>query len=149
MRESKIRIDRFKFLLLFVLALIFFYELFLGGEDNAQEAELASPSIVHIFIHPDCTHFHNEMTFLEGLKVEYPDLQVQTHNITHAQGLELFVSIAKAKHIPQHELGTPLFIAGNHYLIGYESNATSGETITQWIEELSALQRYRQSLLMS
>ena len=131
-------LDRFNLVLLIILAAIFVKIAIFSSYNNKNEdiSFFLDPSVVHVFYHPQCPHCHKEMDFLENMKIHYPKLEIKKHDITTPQKLELFNHVANSKNIPEHELGTPLLIAGQHFLVGYKSDKTTGVIIKQWIQEL-------------
>ena len=94
----------------------------------------ASPSAVsawerddrlHVFFDPDCPHCHRAIAFLAG----QTDLDYDLHDTSTAAGHALMLAAARSFGVPDAELGVPMFVRGERYLIGFESAETSGSEL--------------------
>jgi glutaredoxin len=128
--------DRFHlFLLIAMAAMIVIFTLWPSSTHENEFSNLNEQATVRVFFSPQCPHCEKELTFLDKLKTQYPDLSVQTHNIHKQHHRELMLAHAKKLKVPSQDLGTPFLIIGDHYLIGFHGADTTGITIRNWVEE--------------
>lgn len=133
--QDRFRAGLFALLIALFLLLTFFSE---GGEVVPEKELLKPKAVIEVFYSPQCPHCRKGMVFLEELKSSYPNLQIKAHNITVQQELDLMLLYAAHHKLPPHGLGTPLFITGDKYLIGFHETETTGAVIEEWIrQELS------------
>ena len=111
---SKLFSNKFHLLLLGVLAVIFIQQAMMPYTSviPSGETKLLDPASVHVFYHPECPHCAEEMNFLQTLKFNYPELTIETHDITRRDSLALFMRYAEEHAISSHALGTPLLVIG-------------------------------------
>jgi len=77
---------------------------------------------LHVFFHPDCPHCHRAIAVLAG----QPDLDYDLHDTSTAAGHALMLAAARSFGVPDEELGVPMFVRGERYLIGFESAEATG-----------------------
>ncbi|MBU1159943.1 hypothetical protein KKD04_02035 [Patescibacteria group bacterium] len=113
---------------------LIFWVLFLSGCFSASFAFAESPKIT-LFYGEECPHCHSERAFLDELKNEMPDLQIEEFEVWHnEENRKLFLETAEKLGIGN--LSVPITIVGDKYLIGFDSPEGMGQTIRQMIEEI-------------
>jgi glutaredoxin len=80
---------------------------------------------LHVFFHPDCPHCHDAIAFLKAK----PDVAFVLHDVSTPASEHLLSMVAAQHGIAEAELGVPLFVFGDHYLIGFESAETTGQEL--------------------
>lgn len=80
---------------------------------------------LHVFFHPDCPHCHRAIAFLAA----QPDLAYDLHDTATASGHALLLAAARSFGVPDDELGVPMFVRGDRYLIGFESAGATGPAL--------------------
>lgn len=83
---------------------------------------------LHVFVHPDCPHCHDALAFLKTR----PDIGVVLHDVSTPASEHLMRMVADQHGIADQDLGVPLFVFGDRFLIGFDAAETTGA-------ELSAL----------
>lgn len=123
-----------RWILLIALAAVFLaQQLYVRHTAPAEAPVLLDPALVHVFVHADCPHCHKEIRFLNRLREQYPGLRIAEHDISRTQAENLLLAYAARRAIPLEELGTPLLVTGDDYLIGYHDDATTGAEIERRI----------------
>jgi len=91
----------------------------------------ASSEII-LFYGKECPHCEAELKFLDGLKQNYPNLNITEYEVWHnADNQKLFAETAQKLGI--QELAVPLTIAGDKYLVGFDKPENSGEEIKKML----------------
>jgi hypothetical protein len=80
---------------------------------------------LHVFYHPNCPHCHTAIEFLRTR----PGIDFVLHDVSSTANEVLLRAVADQHHIPEAELGVPLFVRGSRYLIGFDSAETTGQEI--------------------
>ena len=106
-----------------------------GAQTLEESTAAPSNAIVHVFYSPECPHCRKELTFLDIMKKQYPELHVKTHNVTAEQELSLMMLYAQDLKLSPYELGTPFLAIGSHHLVGFHEPETSGVLIERWIKQ--------------
>lgn len=117
-------LGRFRIVLALALVAVF-VALQLGSAGTPPDAGSLADSRLHVFFQPDCPHCHNAIAFLKTR----PEIAVALHDISTAPGEHQLRKVAEALQIGEANLGVPLFVFGNRYLIGFDSPETSGPEI--------------------
>ncbi|MDD3531803.1 MAG: hypothetical protein PHR64_00015 [Candidatus Shapirobacteria bacterium] len=110
-------------------AVIFFliFSLFASGQVEAQEKVA-----LHLFWSYGCPHCEKEKVFLNNLKDQYPRLTIKTYEVTSDRANSILLERA-GKALGINISGVPFTIIGQDYIIGYESDETSGRRIEEII----------------
>jgi len=110
-----------------VICVLFFSAVFniASAEQNYQR--------VYFFYGEYCPHCHDEIQFLEKLRVEMPSLEVAGFEITkNKENQELLKAVTKELEIVSG--GVPLTIVGEKVIYGFGSENTTGNEIRQALE---------------
>lgn len=95
------------------------------------QTENELPDII-LFHGEECPHCKAERTFLDGLKKELPELEVIEYEVWHnEENRKIFLEIAESLGI--ENLGVPLTIIGDKYLIGFDKPENSGKEIKKML----------------
>jgi thiol-disulfide isomerase/thioredoxin len=87
---------------------------------------------IDFFYSKYCPHCHKEKPFLEKLVREYPQIQLKEYEITSSQeNRELFAKTAKKYNVDSGAV--PITFIGDNYVIGYESEQTTGKEIENYV----------------
>lgn len=77
---------------------------------------------LHVFVHPDCPHCHDAISFLRTR----PEITFVLHDVSTPASEHLFRMLADQHRVAEQDLGVPLFIFGDRHLIGFDSAETTG-----------------------
>ena len=129
--------NRFRTGLFLVLGALLIFLLARGPQQQAAETvDPANPRVtVHVFYAPGCPHCRKELTFLNGIKPDYPELHLVTHNINLDEELDLMVRFMQDHGLPTDRIGTPLLFIGDKHLLGFHEAETTGALIEMWIRQ--------------
>ncbi len=118
------------FFLLFLIPLF----LFLSFPIRAQEGEKTSPPEfnLHLFWSKTCPHCVREKTFLRTLEEKYPSLSISLHEVGDPDSQKLFQKAGRTLSIKAGSV--PLAVIGNDYVVGYESDETTGQQIENLVK---------------
>ncbi|MBU2219159.1 hypothetical protein KJ750_00875 [Patescibacteria group bacterium] len=96
-------------------------------------AETNLPTIT-VFYSKDCPHCHDELSFLENLKKEIPDLEIIELEVKYNEkNREVFIEALKKFDIKN--AAVPITFIGNEYIIGFSGPENTGEKIRQIIND--------------
>ena len=90
---------------------------------------------LHVFVHPDCPHCHKAIEFLRKQRSIGFDL----HDVSTAANEALFLMVSRENGIPDEMLGVPLFVLGSRYLIGFDSDETTGRELLALIADMRSV----------
>jgi glutaredoxin len=100
---------------------------------------LASPSIaqedqvtVHFFWGQGCPHCAKEKEFLRELKDEYPQVVIKDYEIGQDNNAKLLQEAGEKLDVQIP--GVPFTIIGEHYVVGYHNDQTTGQKIEEHIK---------------
>lgn len=129
--------DIFRSVLLVILIFIFASSFFNEGSDNRNKVIPESKiEGVHVFVHPECPHCHEQAKFLDKIKPEYSDISVEQHDITIRDNMNLMLEYANKFNIPMSKLGTPFLVTPYDYEIGFANERISGDRLIMLLEEI-------------
>ena len=102
-----------------------------GGLVLAAEAPT-----VYFFFGEGCPHCADEEVFLEKLKTDYSELDVQSYEVWfHPQNAEILRKVAGGLNIKSS--GVPITVIGEKVVIGFSSESTTGKKIRNNLEYYS------------
>lgn len=112
-----------------------FFIVFLGVS-LAHHFSLAQEKVGLTYFWGDgCPHCAKEKVFLEKMEAKYPELEIKRYEVWYNKGNQkLFQETAKKFNIAQ--LGVPLTIIGDKFVVGYDEDVTSGRQIEGYIKEI-------------
>ncbi len=122
---EKIKTKYFKYVVLLVLAVIlislFFVKNNIGKNDNLKTDQQPNSELM-VFVQDGCLHCQHAEEFLALNGDKYKDVDIVFYNLKNrVSQVLLFKNIARLN-IPQDGLGTPIFIMGDEYIIGFGEN---------------------------
>ncbi len=100
------------------------------SQAHAQEQE---PINIHFFWSPGCPHCAAEKAYLEKIKTKYPRVEIKSYNI-EKPGNAKILQKAKQELGILSPTGTPITFIGEHCLIGFGNEKTSGEMIEEAVQ---------------
>ncbi len=126
-----IKEDKFKTWFLVALAVLFVFMSVFSGDVVEVDKPISGEATktAQVFFHPDCPHCHKEFEFLDTIKADYPDLQITRHNISDSAELQAMIAAADRLGADRAKLGTPFFVMGDDYMIGFTTPETSGKKL--------------------
>lgn len=77
---------------------------------------------LHVFFYPDCPHCHDAIAFLRTR----PEIAFFLHDVSTPASENLLKLVADQHGIKRTDLGVPLFVFGDRYLIGFDAAETTG-----------------------
>ena len=96
----------------------------------------AGTPTVYFFFGEGCPHCADEEVFLEKLKADYPELNVQSYEVWfHPQNAEILRKVAGGLNIKSS--GVPITVIGEKVVVGFSSESTTGKKIRNNLEYYS------------
>ncbi len=115
-----------KILFIFLLAGFLITPVFVLAQDKES-----LPKII-LFHGEECPHCIAERAFLNDLKKEFPDLEIEEYEVWHNEANQKIYE-NKAKELGIKEFLVPLTIVGDKYLFGFDKAENSGEKIKEML----------------
>lgn len=115
-----------KFLFIFLLLGFLMIPVFVLAQDKAS-----LPKII-LFHGEECSHCQAERVFLNDLKKEFPDLEIEEYEVWHNEANQKIYK-DKIEELGIKELGVPLTIVNDKYLLGFDKPENSGEKIKKML----------------
>lgn len=124
---------KFQVILIAILLLLF---IFMMSRDNAAAPEVTDrENTVIVFYQPGCHACQRQEEYIEKvLKEKHPEVKFEYHDITKQKEYELVQAYFQKFGLNAEQLGTPATFTADSYMIGYESDETSGKQIQSMIE---------------
>ncbi len=98
-------------------------------------AQMSDGVTIYFFWGQGCPHCDAEKPFLEQLEQKYPRLEVKEFETWYdRENAELFQKFLAAHSVPS-PYGVPTTFIGNDYIVGYGSDATTGEQIEKLVKK--------------
>jgi len=117
----------FKILLFAGISLLFFV---LASPLRAQENNKLN---IYFFWSKSCSHCVREKAFLDKIVQKYPQIELESLEISKAESVKLWQEAGKKLDI---RIGsTPFTIVGTRYFTGYLSDETTGQQIEQAVQQ--------------
>jgi cytochrome c biogenesis protein CcdA/glutaredoxin len=88
-------------------------------------------TVIYFFWSQGCPHCAAEKPFLEGMKANYPDLEVKDFDVSSVENAQLFTKMAQA--YGTDPAGVPMTFVGEEYFVGYGTYENSGMFIEEAI----------------
>lgn len=86
---------------------------------------------VVVFVRDSCAHCRSEQAFLTELEKKRPELKVTRYHLENEKDKRVWEAFTN--HIQSSKV-TPITVIGDHYLIGFDSDKTTGEEIISLID---------------
>lgn len=96
---------------------------------NAQETntqELKGQAEVIVFLREGCSHCAKQKIFLNKIEKERTDLKITRYNLEFTKDRQIWDNFTNKAGISKV---TPITVVGNNYIIGYDSDETTGKEI--------------------
>lgn len=118
---EKIKLEPFKYIILIVTILLFFALTFKEGLFSKARIDEKLSDInqneLLVFVQDGCPHCAHAEEFLNNNNFDGVD--VVYHNLKDSSSLDLLFQYVNKLNIPQANLGTPVFIFNNEYIVGF------------------------------
>lgn len=89
---------------------------------------------IHLFYSYTCPHCASEKAFLDRISPKYPNLVIQTYEITqNRENLKLFMQVGQA--LGDKSGRVPFLVVGNEYIVGFLDEETHGVQIESAIKK--------------
>ena len=126
-RLTQLTPARFRIALAIVLGLAFASLQFTAKVTPPPAASLAwqHDGRLHVFFLPECPHCHKAIEFLKT----QPSVDYVLHDVSAPANEALLRAVAAQHGIAETDLGVPLFVRGARFLLGYESDETTGRVL--------------------
>ena len=111
-----------KKVIVFLSSLIFFCLNFIPVYANKTDV------IIDFFWAEGCPHCAHEKIFLDELKIKYPDLQINSYEISKNQ-TNINLLQQKGKQLSADVSGVPFTVIGSNYVSGFGTKDTTGKQI--------------------
>ncbi len=117
-------------------SILFFSSLFLSGLLGSLQAEAQELNQVRIYVFHSsaCPHCKAEMKFLNKIKSDYPNLEIESMLVEEKSNQRIFEKV-----VDKFDLsgGVPTLVIGDEPIVGFNSERGIGKTIKNRIEECS------------
>lgn len=126
--KTKIKNEPFKYLILLAVVLIFISFLFIKNnmsEKNNSTSNQESTNELMVFVQDGCLYCEYAEEFLASNADKYNDVNVTIYNLKDRETQVLLFKNISRLNIPQDGLGTPIFIMGDDYILGFGENEKS------------------------
>ena len=117
-----------KKVIVFLSSLIFFCLNFIPVYANKTDV------IIDFFWAEGCPHCTHEKNFLDELKVKYPDLKINSYEISKNQ-TNINLLQQKGKQLSADVSGVPFTVIGSNYVSGFGTKDTTGKQIEDLIKQ--------------
>jgi len=87
----------------------------------------ASPIKVYLFLSKGCPLCNAEKNYLESIKEEYPNLEIEFLEISKKENLEIFKKTAEELNLDNPSI--PLLVIGKNYVLGWKDEQVTGQLI--------------------
>lgn len=116
--------SRFRIALAIVLAAVFVLLQLRAPElpESASSLAWQHDGRLHVFFLPDCPHCHDAIAFLKGR----PEIDFVLHDVSTPASEHLLRMVADQHKIKEQDLGVPIFVFGDRYLMGFDTSETTG-----------------------
>jgi len=120
---------------------------FLLAFEQAQMPVTTMPSVngtfagnltIHFFYLPTCPHCAEQEIYNAELMVQYPQVQWVQHDISKTSEAQFMSQMMKDHGMEGDNLRVPMTFAGNKYILGYESKATTGIQLKAMVAEYAS-----------
>ena len=119
---------RFRAALAAILALAFVL-LSLAPPRESLPPEFRAPSAtgvrLDVYFHPDCPHCHAAIAFLKS----QAHVSYALHDVSAPEGRRRLDEAVSRLGVAREDVGVPLIVAGDRYLVGFDSPATTGREL--------------------
>lgn len=78
--------------------------------------ERQSTNRIYVFSQPGCVHCEHAKIYLDRY---YKNYDIKDMNIREGNNMDYLLRYARKYRIPQRELGTPLIVMGDNYIMGW------------------------------
>jgi len=117
-----------KKVIVFLSSLIFFCLNFIPVYANKTDV------IIDFFWAEGCPHCAHEKIFLDELKIKYPDLQINSYEISKNQ-TNINLLQQKGRQLSADVSGVPFTVIGSNYVSGFGTKDTTGKQIEDLIKQ--------------
>lgn len=114
---------------LIFIASIVFALIFLSVPVYAEPNEQVT---VHLFWAEGCPHCAEEKEFLRQLKDKYPEVQLKYYDVSDSANAALLEETAEK--LNARVPGVPFTVIGEHYVVGYHNDQTTGGKIEEHLQ---------------
>lgn len=126
---TKIKSEPLKYIASFIVVLMFCSMFFirnnLKNRATASERVKSTSNELMVFVQDGCPHCEHAEQFLSGNNEKSDDVEVVIYNLKDRESLALLFKNISRLNIPQDGLGTPIFIMGDEYIIGFGEDEKS------------------------
>lgn len=126
--KTKMKNEKFKYAVLLLVILMFGSLFFIKSNHRNEKDYLGENSTnneLMVFIQDGCLHCRHAEEFLAKNKEKSKNIEVVYYNLKDRESQVLLFKNISRLDIPQNDLGTPIFIMGNEYIIGFGDNEKS------------------------
>ena len=122
-----------KILSKFIIFSIFLWAIFFGNIISAQTQVVE----IDLFYLPTCSHCHEEIDFLNEIKIKYPELKINLYSAAESKNAGLMANKYKEYNVPENVWGlVPItFFEKGIYVVGFERTNT-GPKIESYIIQM-------------
>lgn len=123
---------KFHIILIAILLLLF---IFMAFRDKSPSPEVKTDeNTVVIFTQPGCHGCIEQKNYIDNvLKEKYPEINFEYHNVTEQKEYDLLQAYIEEYGIPPDRLATPMTFYRDGYIIGFESDTTTGKQLENLI----------------
>ena len=122
--KEKFKQEKFKYSLIFIMAILFLFLSFREHFSNYfldKNVESIHKNELSIFVQDGCIHCQRAEEFFNNNK--FDNINVVYYNLKDRDSLAFLFKNITRLNIPQSELGTPIFVLDNNYIIGFSEES--------------------------
>ena len=122
--KEKFKQEKFKYSLIFIMAILFLFLSFREHFSNYfldKNVENIHKNELSIFVQDGCIHCQHAEEFFNNNK--FDNINVVYYNLKDRDSLAFLFKNITRLNIPQSELGTPIFVLDNNYIIGFSEES--------------------------
>ena len=122
--KEKFKQEKFKYSLIFIMAILFLFLSFREHFSNYfldKNVESIHKNELSIFVQDGCIHCQRAEEFFNNNK--FDNINVVYYNLKDRDSVAFLFKNITRLNIPQSELGTPIFVLDNNYIIGFSEES--------------------------
>lgn len=122
--KNKIKTQPFNFAVVLCLLILFAILAFRETNSPAPKTNKLNTSQLMVFVQDGCPRCAEAEKFLDSIKSDYPNVKFKFYNLKKNKSVNLLIQNANKFKIPYDQLGTPIFVASDKYILGFDDENT-------------------------
>jgi glutaredoxin len=121
--------EKFKYCLIVILLgvfLVLFPRSLSIDKINLDKNLKIESNVFYVFVQQYCSHCDKVKDFLNKIENNYPDIKFEYHDLANSESRVLLFQFVAQLNIDMKNLGTPLIVSGDKYIIGFDNAQSQG-----------------------